>query len=238
MYYNKIAVTTTSPGFYEKRADLGSMQPRESSEIGQQVWIGTQSFSESFKHCKIVLMKVLKMMKRMKKKTLNLNPNSFFGWMFVELALQSCACSLCATLHLTKEADIASAWNLPVESAADPTAMKLQQKRPLQLTDVCVCQANTVYIQHVNVGDTCDMMSVLSLRKRGHGRSTRENCGLGRWWQWCWCTGSVDKPSQQQTLTHFGFVDLAHQDAPANSALEEVWLHALGWCCSDPNIPC
>jgi len=139
MYYNKIAVTTTSPGFYEKCADLGSMQPRESSEIGQQVWIGTQSFSESFKHCKIVLMKVLKMMKRMKKKTLNLNPNSFFGWMFVELALQSCACSLCATLHLTKEADIASAWNLPVESAADPTAMKLQQKRPLQLTDVCVC---------------------------------------------------------------------------------------------------
>lgn len=29
MYYNKIAVTTTSPGFYEKCADLGSMQPRE-----------------------------------------------------------------------------------------------------------------------------------------------------------------------------------------------------------------
>ena len=67
---------------------------------------------------------------------------------------------LCNVLHLTKEADIATAWNLPLESADDPTAMKLQQKRPLQLTNVCVCQANTVSFQHVNVGDTCDMMSV------------------------------------------------------------------------------
>ena len=47
--------------------------------------------------------------------------------------------SLCAPLHLIKEDDLANAWNLPVEPAADPTAMKLHQKRPLQLTKVCVC---------------------------------------------------------------------------------------------------
>ena len=69
-------------------------------------------------------------------------------------------------MHLIKEDDIATAWNLPVESAADPTAMKLHQKRPLQLTKVCVCvcvcQANAKCSLHsaCECSDTCDMMSI------------------------------------------------------------------------------
>ena len=77
-YIKTTAITTTSPGFYEKFADLGSMQPRKSSEIGQHVLIDTLNFSKSFENYKMVLMRVLKMIVNLNKKKLSLESSAVF----------------------------------------------------------------------------------------------------------------------------------------------------------------